>query len=83
MNLVCRPWVKTDDYLTTRWELIKAVKLRFDAEGITIPFPQQDVHFHPAGAASVPEEQEPAIARLGQSAEQAVGANPFLVSCST
>jgi len=44
VNFIVRPWVKTDDYWDTYWEITKAVKLRFDAEGISIPFPQRDVH---------------------------------------
>ena len=47
VNFVCRPWVKTDDYWDVYWDLTKKVKQAFDAEGITIPFPQRDVHiFH-------------------------------------
>ena len=44
MNLIVRPWVNTDDYWSTYWDLTKAVKQRFDKEGISIPFPQRDVH---------------------------------------
>ena len=44
VNFVVRPWVKTDVYWETYWDLMKAVKLRFDEEGISIPFPQRDVH---------------------------------------
>jgi len=44
VNLICRPWVKTVDYWTVHGELTKAVKERFSAEGISIPFPQRDVH---------------------------------------
>jgi len=44
VNFVVRPWVKTDDYWDTYWDLLRTVKLRFDAEGITIPFPQREVH---------------------------------------
>jgi small conductance mechanosensitive channel len=54
VNLICRPWVQTADYWPVYWELTRAVKERFDAEGISIPFPQRDVHLHqalpPAGA---------------------------------
>ena len=46
VNLNCRPWVKTQDYWSVYWEITRAVKTRFDTEGITIPFPQRDVHTH-------------------------------------
>jgi len=45
VNLICRPWVKTDDYWTVYWDLTRYVKELFDAAGISIPYPQQDVHF--------------------------------------
>lgn len=45
VNLVVRPWVKTPDYWPTRFDLTEAIKLRFDAEGISIPFPQTEISF--------------------------------------
>jgi len=48
VNLICRPWCKTEDYWTVYWDLMRGVKERFDAEDITIPFPQRDVHLHQA-----------------------------------
>ncbi len=50
VNLLLRPWVNTSDYWDTHWDLIEIVKKRFDAEGITIPFPQRDVHTVSAAA---------------------------------
>ena len=44
VNFNVRPWVKTGDYWDVRFALIERVKLAFDANGITIPFPQMDVH---------------------------------------
>ena len=44
VDLICRPWVRTVDYWDTYWNLTEIVKKRFDEEGITIPFPQRDVH---------------------------------------
>ncbi len=44
VNFIVRPWVKTADYWDTYWELTKTIKLRFDKEGISIPYPQRDVH---------------------------------------
>ena len=45
--LAARPWVKSEDYWSLQWDLPERVKVRFDAEGISIPFPQRDVHFFP------------------------------------
>ncbi len=48
VNFIVRPWVKTEDYWETYWSIMRMVKLRFDEEGITIPYPQRDVHLHQA-----------------------------------
>jgi len=44
VNFVVRAWTAKDRYWDVYWDLTRAVKLRFDQEGITIPFPQRDVH---------------------------------------
>lgn len=44
VNFVVRPWANTSDY----WDVTKAVKARWDAAKISIPFPQRDVHMHQA-----------------------------------
>ena len=44
VNFAVRPWVKTADYSGVMFDLTEAIKKRFDKEGITFPFPQQDVH---------------------------------------
>ena len=44
VNLAVRPWVKTEDYGTVRSELIETIKETFDREGISIPYPQMDIH---------------------------------------
>lgn len=46
VNFVCRPWVRPDDYWDVYWDITREVKRRFDAEGVSIPFPQQDVHIY-------------------------------------
>jgi small conductance mechanosensitive channel len=46
VNFIVRPWVNSADYWGVYWDLTEAVKLKFDAEGISIPFPQQDVYMH-------------------------------------
>ncbi len=46
VNFVVRPWVKTENYWDVYWDITRTVKERFDAEGVSIPFPQRDVHVH-------------------------------------
>ncbi len=48
VNFNCRPWVKTADYWTVYADVTRAVKEAFDKEGISIPYPQMDVHMDPA-----------------------------------
>jgi len=46
VNFVLRPWVATADYWGVKSDLTEAIKKRFDEEGISFPFPQQDVHLY-------------------------------------
>ena len=46
VNFVVRPWAASSDYWGLKFDFTEAVKLRFDAEGISIPYPQMDVHVH-------------------------------------
>ena len=46
VNFVVRPWVKTGDYWGVYFALHENIKLALDANGISIPFPQQDVHMY-------------------------------------
>ncbi|MCK5684768.1 mechanosensitive ion channel [bacterium] len=48
VNFIVRPWVKTEEYWNVYFDLTEKIKLTFDAEGISIPYPQQDVHMHNA-----------------------------------
>ena len=44
VDFVVRPWTKTENYWQVWWDLTRAVKERFDAESVSIPFPQRDIH---------------------------------------
>ena len=46
VNFNVRPWVKSADYWGVKFDLTEAIKKRFDKEGISFPFPQQDVHLY-------------------------------------
>jgi len=48
VNLVVRPWANTDDYWAVYFALNHSIKEALDAEGLEIPFPQMDVHYHPS-----------------------------------
>ena len=51
VNFVVRPWVATENYWDVYWDITRSVKERFDADGVSIPFPQRDVHMHQAASA--------------------------------
>ncbi len=44
VNFLVRPWVKAEDYWGVLWDTTETVKLKFDEAGISIPYPQIDVH---------------------------------------
>jgi len=44
VNFICRPWVNSKDYWPVYWGMTRQVKEAFDAAGISIPYPQRDVH---------------------------------------
>ena len=50
VNFVVRPWVKTADYWRVFWDVTRSIKEEFDGNGISIPFPQRDVHLFQASA---------------------------------
>lgn len=56
VDFVVRPWVRTDNYWDVYWDITRAVKARFDKEGISIPYPQRDVHMHQIPANPPPIE---------------------------
>ena len=50
-NLVVRPWVDTADYWAVYFDLNRSIKLELERNGLTIPFPQRDVHLFQSAAA--------------------------------
>jgi small conductance mechanosensitive channel len=77
VDFIVRPWVKTDDYWDIYWDVTRAVKMRFDEESISIPFPQRDVHFYeqkrlPAGHDSpqAGEMEQGPVPKSGQDAPE-------------
>jgi small conductance mechanosensitive channel len=46
VNIIVRPWVKTEDYWVVYFDLTEKIKTTFDSQGITIPYPQSDVHLY-------------------------------------
>jgi len=54
VNLLLRYWTAPGDFFATKLDMTRAVKERFDAEGISIPFPQRDLHVVEGGVALAP-----------------------------
>ena len=50
VNFFVRPWVKSGDFSSVKFDLTEAIKKRFDKEGISFPFPQRDVHLYNANS---------------------------------
>ncbi|RLC98835.1 MAG: mechanosensitive ion channel protein MscS [Chloroflexota bacterium] len=55
VDFVVRPWIRTEDYWTVYWDITRAVKDRFDQEGISIPYPHQDIHMYGVPAEALPQ----------------------------
>lgn len=52
VNFAVRPWVKTSDYWAVYFDLTERVKTTFDENGISIPFPQRDIHLFQEAASA-------------------------------
>ena len=68
VDFVCRPWVNAADYWTVYWDLTRQVKEAFDKAGISIPFPQTDMHIKMG-----PDSPPPPFAPAPASASETVG----------
>ncbi|MEM8609873.1 MAG: mechanosensitive ion channel domain-containing protein [Myxococcota bacterium] len=76
VNFIVRPWSKTDDYWDVYWDITREVKHRFDQEGISIPFPQRDVHvFHETAPAPHGDDSSPTQTSTAQSGQDVVPDN--------
>ena len=49
VNFVVRPWAKVEDYWGVYFDLTEKIKKAFDANGVSIPYPQRDVHVYQHG----------------------------------
>lgn len=78
VNFVCRPWVKTGDYWEVYWSLTRTVKERFDQGGVSIPFPQRDIHIINAQPDSNAARGTTAAARQQTPGAAAAGGNTVL-----
>ena len=50
INFICRPWARTEDYWTVYWDLTRHMKEAFSQAGLSIPYPQQDIHIRTSNA---------------------------------
>ena len=55
VNFYVRPWVATSNYWNVYFDLTEKIKLEFDKNEISIPFPQMDVHFNKQEEANTDE----------------------------
>jgi small conductance mechanosensitive channel len=46
VNFICRPWTRSENYWTVYWDVTRAVKVEFDRNHISFPFPQRDIHVY-------------------------------------
>lgn len=56
VNIRCWPWVKSADLLTVRTQVTKQIKEEFKAAGISIPFPQRELHLHGSLPVEIPSQ---------------------------
>jgi len=59
VNFIVRVWTRKERYWDVYWDLTRAVKLRFDQEGLSFPFPQREVTHHAAPGSAITVETKP------------------------
>ncbi|MBI1178418.1 mechanosensitive ion channel [bacterium] len=58
VNFIVRPWALPEDYWEVYWSVTRQVKEEFDNHGVSIPFPQRDVHFYQESSGPAPSTAE-------------------------
>ena len=67
VNIIARPWTRTENYWDVYWDLTREVKARFDAQNINIPFPQRDLHVPgPIEIRLAADDRAPALAHANR-----------------
>ncbi|MEM7704677.1 MAG: mechanosensitive ion channel domain-containing protein [Pseudomonadota bacterium] len=56
VNFVVRPWSRTEDYWKVKFEITEQIKRRFDQAGVSIPYPQMDIHLNKLEAQDSPAQ---------------------------
>lgn len=57
IDFIVRPWANSGDYWDVYWDVTREVKLAFDREGISIPYPQRDVHLYTDNPMTLPKAE--------------------------
>ncbi|WP_299003643.1 mechanosensitive ion channel family protein [uncultured Shewanella sp.] len=57
IDFIVRPWANSGDYWDVYWDVTREVKLAFDKAGISIPYPQRDVHIYTDNASPLPKAE--------------------------
>lgn len=73
VNIEIRAWVNTPDYWPLRFDLLKQLKEAFDDEGLSIPFPQQDVHMYHK---ETPDQVSASVVPPGQGGQPGAAGQP-------
>jgi len=67
VNIICRPWTRTENYWRVYWDITRSVKQAFGEAGITIPYPQRDIRVYQMPLTEKPKEKLGHIAESSRS----------------